>query len=855
VRLSDAGFQGLDKLQTQAAMAGRLAEAIRPTWPGNIDSVRLAQDLHVDLKNPTPQSMDLWLQKLPLYSIRKSETMLAAASLQKRLADTADRVNRLNPDSATRTAFDRDRQDIQGELQRFSKTTFIEKEVEEGALANARDQLQTRIDGLRKYAQPRTPADWIRSLPVLATTSTRINDYWEQWKQSQLAAAEKLKNRQSELAALKVRAESAQTTLSDLDQRFPAVPTDLSDSFRDVAQKHREAEIGKLLDGMDRTAPRLDPIRVASAVAGFGDWSTMLHDLARDFPIRKEFLTADDRPDEKWALQDAVWNDPDVHKLVASDLKRLQTLRALASLPRQDLIAIARQSDRAEVAFEAWRLLGNGGAKPAWPANPSELAAEVDLHKRVVSLIDKLQVPASRLGPTAMLHEQQAVRWRRVVERAGSESALASAWDLRKAYEIEAPQIDALSPSARFNLWMWRARGDIEKGDDTSLAYSTDQLKKAAGELKNQPAAAQVLAALARNSAKEPFADQNPGDTFKVALLGAQPPVEFKRVAPEGQRPFYLSTGEVSLGQFAAVIEAAGAWDACRRLPWSSAPGQPDLRRGPRVWEWTDGNPPKITPAQLWLASESDNDFPIELRARRFNRMLLSDAAGGNPSEQHPMQQVSAEAALWFAGLCGCRLPTAQEWTVAYQQYEKGASPDQWNLRDRTWELQRGYVTAAFAALQPAQWPDEGIFRPEGLPISAGHDARSRANNDGVLFFRPAGAGGGSLFHHLIGNVGEYLCNVPDQFDAVQDRRSPESIRKFAQQVTGQLAVIGGSALSPPELPLDKPLPLTRSDQCYSDVGFRLAFTAPAKSLAERTRWALQGQPYLWPASTSARAE
>jgi formylglycine-generating enzyme required for sulfatase activity len=522
-------------------------------------------------------------------------------------------------------------------------------------------------------------------------------------------------------------------------------------------------------------------------------------------------------------------------------------------MSRQDLLATARQSDRPEIAFEAWRLLGESNTRPAWPANPSELAAEVELHKHVASLIDKLRVPASRLGPTAMLHEQQAVRWRRVVEQASSESALASAWELRKPFEIEAPQLDAMSPAARFNFWMWRVRGDIERRDDTSLTYSTDQLKKAAGELKNQPAAVQLLAALTRNSAKEPFADQNPGDTFKVALLGAQPAVEFKRVAPEGQRPFYLSTSEVSLGQFASVIEAAGAWDACRRLPWAYEPGKPDLRRGPRVWEWIDGNPPRIGPAQLWLASESDNDFPIELRSRRFNRMLLSDAAGGNPSEQHPMQQVSAEAALWFAGLTGCRLPTATEWTAAYQQFEKGASPDQWNLRDKTWELQRGYVSAAFAALQPAQWPDEGIFRPEGLPIPTGHDARSRPNTDGVLFFRPAAAGGGSVFHHLMGNVGEYLCNAPEQFDAL-DKRSPESIRKFVQQATGQLAVIGGSALSPPELPLDKPLPLTRTDQCYSDVGFRLAFTAPAKSLAERTRWALQGQAYLWPAP-SARAE
>jgi formylglycine-generating enzyme required for sulfatase activity len=258
-----------------------------------------------------------------------------------------------------------------------------------------------------------------------------------------------------------------------------------------------------------------------------------------------------------------------------------------------------------------------------------------------------------------------------------------------------------------------------------------------------------------------------------------------------------------------------------------------------------------MAPAQLWLASESDNDFPIELRARRFNRMLLSDAAGGNPSEQHPMQQISAQAALWFAGLCGCRLPTSQEWAAAYQLYEKKGTPDQWNLRDRTWELQRGYVSAAFAALQPAQWPDEGIFRPEGLPLPTGRDARSRSDSDGTLFFRPVALSGGSVFHHLVGNVAEYLCDAPEQFDGLKDKRSPQSVRSFAEQAAQNLAVIGGSALAPPEVPVDKPLPLTHPDQGYADVGFRLAFTAPAKSLSEQVKWALQGQSYLWPAAAN----
>jgi hypothetical protein len=66
------------------------------------------------------------------------------------------------------------------------------------------------------------------------------------------------------------------------------------------------------------------------------------------------------------------------------------------------------------------------------------------------------------------------------------------------------------------------------------------------------------------------------------------------------------------------------------------------------------------------------------------------------------------------------------------------------------------------------------------------------------------------------------------------------------------VAVIGGSALSAGDLDVDRPLPVTRTDRGYSDVGFRLAFTAPARNLAERLKWALAGEDYLWPRTASA---
>ena len=111
-------------------------------------------------------------------------------------------------------------------------------------------------------------------------------------------------------------------------------------------------------------------------------------------------------------------------------------------------------------------------------------------------------------------------------------------------------------------------------------------------------------------------------------------------------------------------------------------------------------------------------------------------------------------------------------------------------------------------------------------------------------------------FHSLIGNVAQLLCEAPDKFDDLHDKSTAAAIRAFLAQSPGSIFVIGGSALSPPDVPLQSPLPVAHTDVGYADVGFRLAFTAPARSLAERLGWVLTGQSYLWekPSPTTAAA-
>ena len=336
-------------------------------------------------------------------------------------------------------------------------------------------------------------------------------------------------------------------------------------------------------------------------------------------------------------------------------------------------------------------------------------------------------------------------------------------------------------------------------------------------------------------------------------MPGVAQPIEFRRVAPKtGDRPFYLGTREVTLGQFVGMLRAKRRWDEALRLDWPYQPGKPDRRRGSRVWEWAPGDTPTLAPASLWMAEHLDgknNDFPTEFREQRFNRNVIGPTFGGMPSEQHPMQYVTAQAALFYAAALGCRLPTSAEWRAALEASEQTPENGRWNLRDGTWDRFRAY--AAKESIPNHRWPDVGALADDPQRKPADTPPPSRKSNDATLLIRPAPVGDGR-FHDLIGNVAEYVCEQPDAFAGwpANDKATAEGLKRFLDDTPDAVAVIGGSAFSPPDEPLAEPRTLKHKHRGFSDVGLRLAFTAPARNLAERLKWVLAGEEYLAPART-----
>ena len=162
-------------------------------------------------------------------------------------------------------------------------------------------------------------------------------------------------------------------------------------------------------------------------------------------------------------------------------------------------------------------------------------------------------------------------------------------------------------------------------------------------------------------------------------------------------------------------------------------------------------------------------------------------------------------------------------------------------------------------------WPDAGIFIPAGVNVKRNGQATiwTRAAlhalapnripdgptyDDGSLFFRVSRAASPGQMLDLVGNVAIYVSDAPDQFPALKAAGiTPDEARKTLEADRANVFIIGGSAMSPPEVPFDKPQKLdwTAVNDGFSDVGLRLAFTAPIESIPEGLARIREKAPYL----------
>ncbi|MCY2954008.1 MAG: hypothetical protein NTU53_18860 [Planctomycetota bacterium] len=295
----------------------------------------------------------------------------------------------------------------------------------------------------------------------------------------------------------------------------------------------------------------------------------------------------------------------------------------------------------------------------------------------------------------------------------------------------------------------------------------------------------------------------------------------------------YLCTTEMSVGLFADIYTASRAlWpqvekDEIQRV-WSD---------GSSVLTWSLDKQTIREPLKKegWMPRQDreKNDYYAP-NLRDANGLL---PPGGPPEREHPIQYLTSKAAVRLADLLGCRLPTEKEWQAAEKKMPPGAKP---NLRDSVWQIQHEYVPKLLQAEPP--WlnaPDPSSGSYSSNPQAAGDIWDQNLNGkfvtggpglpyvDGSLWFDKVcpDPGKATDFYHLIGNVAEFVTNEPL---ALGEDGKPQN-----KEV--RLLIIGASALSAPD-PKDLTSGVERINgnpwairpEAFSDVGFRLAFSASA---------------------------
>jgi hypothetical protein len=278
--------------------------------------------------------------------------------------------------------------------------------------------------------------------------------------------------------------------------------------------------------------------------------------------------------------------------------------------------------------------------------------------------------------------------------------------------------------------------------------------------------------------------------------------LDFALIPADGEKGgFYLAATEAPIGLVIDWINEHAAWAAIDFHPQATV-------RGPRGWEPSGGG----------MALRRDWTWPTAIGSA-FT--FYAPPAPDPPSPMMPLNYVSSRSASLIAAQFGARLPTPEEWLRAYH-YAKasGWETGNGNLRDQRWDAQRkhvaDYVLAAVkSGTQPRDppWPDGDIFLPAELrSVPRGEKARAATGEDDHhLWFEPVNAVTGKPLVDLVGNVAEFVSE--------------------GESSNARFFVVGGSALSPPEIDPATPYALSpvQKSLSFSDVGFRLALS-PARS-------------------------
>lgn len=691
------------------------------------------------------------------------------------------------------------------------------------------------------------------------------------------------------LRSLVDRADAARSLLQRIDGALTA-PDEVSakaeptrwdsDMLLSLVRSQREQQLESVVKAIDwslsgEALSNSVDAGLAAQQRTYNAWQARVAELVADMARAESLMALDYLPEDKpsdggqtLGAIFAFWSDDPVLKDVSgrdvfSSIFDLHSqLASLDSAESSTLTQLAsNESTPPVVAFGAWRRLGEmGGAAQGatrWPNSVAQLETESALREHITEVINAVPDPSRAEAMRAELKDQGQQRWERVASRARNDADIDAVLTLEKRFGVDRTKLD---PRTRYNTALAELRalaGDeyleqdevVEAGINEFIALARQSGSAYAGQ-------AARMEGVLREAASKPetidMTEYGPAlDGWEVTELDrrmkrvtyASPngvEVEFALVRPKGKkdiisRPFFITTDEVSMRvgrELMSTITGARAdaeADSLRREleeGFSIGATVGVNWEGPRSWQWSDLD---LFRLGLLLNQSAGGDGWLWVNQFADQYPLISPeiAAGqSRPTYEHPLNHISPFAATKLAGLIDTELPTVEQWQAAYAYHEaaQGAEDRLWNLRDQTWKTQLTYATEVRRQLGSQatffQLPDSGIFLPDSdqsIPTGENASVIDRSEPDGTLWFAfvdtqtdPDGTttyeAPGAVLKHMLGNVAEIV-------------RTDEG---------SGFAVIGGSAMSPPELPLTEPAVIhsgfNQLERSYSDVGFRLSF-------------------------------
>ncbi|CAG0997044.1 hypothetical protein PHYC_02630 [Phycisphaerales bacterium] len=583
-----------------------------------------------------------------------------------------------------------------------------------------------------------------------------------------------------------------------------------------------------------------------------------------------------------------------------NELEKVEALSDVSSLV--NAIAEAGAAGEPARAAGAWKKLLSTG----YPARADQLETMARIaNESLAPALDRVSDSARKSALINAARNDVREAWFTFVhERAGGvPSEVSKAFDSMGAAGVKEADLGRLEPWAKFNYERWRLLDLVQKGvTKTDKEGQIEQIKGLIGPfiprmdsefaslaavggmpgLRKQLgdfAAGKVVDLREEGPARCGWKGVPAADGSEVTYTWNNHTLRFMKVLEDAEKASFLCTTEVSLGLFVDVVETSGGWSTLPRQMGPKPAEANDGRQGPVVWRWwtADGgrmepNPPS---RESNPKSANGNGWFTNPPQRMVDAGYYPDAMRAPsgppdpPSLQSPMNYVAPQAAAFMAAWTGCRLPTPAEWARAREMEGPSAAADS-NRRDELWVQQHTYISGLVQQVinngrpyNGARFPNGDIVRAraagERPPAAEQDSAPAVPGNDGWLWFRPVGDGGGKDFHHIEGNVSEWVFAKPEALDPLLKPTMAAASDAIGRTGEG-LAVIGASALSPaeyaPEVLLScapgqgqKGFALGNAAPGFADVGLRLAFTTGAGGGAgtpkDRLAAILRDTPYL----------